>query len=300
MNFWEHKFSEWQIYEWELIVDDYFFVFAMLLFAFEIVRLLIKREMTWNTAGDTVANFATLVAHLGLVTISAGLYLGLFYLIYPKFSLIQLPNNFWTIPICIVLADLAYYWEHYAAHRFGLGWATHTVHHSSPYFNISVAYRHGPLDAIFGLPFHLPLVFLGFDPILVLFSAAVVQLYQTALHTEAVGKLPSVVEAIMNTPSHHRVHHGSNAQYMDKNYAGIFIVWDKMFGTFEEEQEKVVYGVLPPIKSVNPLVVFFHGFTRLFGKIWNAKGLKNKFLYLVKPPDWHSETKLNQELGHDN
>lgn len=299
MNFWTHKFDEWQIYEWELIADDYFFVFAMLLFVFEIIRLLIKKEMTWNTAGDCVANFVTLIAHLGIIALSAGLYLGAFYLIYPNFSLIQLPNNFWTIPMCIVLADLAYYWEHRAAHRLGLGWATHTVHHSSPYFNISVAYRHGPLDAVFGLPFLMPLVFIGFDPILVLFCATVVQLYQTALHTETVKKFPKPIEAVMNTPSHHRVHHGSNPQYIDKNYAGIFILWDKMFGTFEEEQEKVVYGVLPPINSINPLHVFFHGLTGLSSKMWKAKGFKNKLLYLVKPPGWHPETQAKQETTHE-
>lgn len=301
MDFWEHKFDEEQIYDWELIANDYFFVFAMLFFACEIIRLILKKEMTWNTVGDTAANFATLAAHLGIVALSGALYVGIFYLIYPHFSLIQLPNNFWTIPACIILADIAYYWEHRAAHRLGLGWATHTVHHSSPYFNISVAYRHGPLDAVFGLPFHLPLVLIGFDPILVLFSAAVVQLYQTALHTETVGKLPRFIEAVMNTPSHHRVHHGSNKQYIDKNYAGIFIIWDKMFGTFAEEQEKVVYGVLPPLNSVNPLNVFFHGFTGLFGKIWKTKGMKNKLLYLIKPPGWHpkAETKDQGKAGHN-
>jgi len=146
------------------------------------------------------------------------------------------------------------------------------------------------MDAVFGLPFHLPLVFIGFDPILVLFSAAVVQLYQTALHTEVIGKFPRFIEAILNTPSHHRVHHGSNPQYIDKNYAGIFILWDKMFGTFEEEDEKVIYGVLPPINSNNPFIVFFHGLTGLFGKVWNAKGFKNKLLYLLKPPGWHPGT----------
>ena len=289
MNIWEHKFDEWQIYEWEVWADDWFFVFAMLFFAFEIIRLLIKKEMTWNTAGDCLANFITLTAHLGIIALTASLYLGVFYLIYPDYSLIQLPNNFWTIPICIILADLTYYWEHRTAHRLGIGWATHTVHHSSPYFNISVAYRHGPLDAIFGLPFHLPLVLIGFDPILVLFSAAMVQLYQTALHTETIGKLPRLIESIMNTPSHHRVHHGSNRQYIDKNYAGIFIIWDKIFGTFAEEQEKVTYGVLPAISSVNPLRVFFHGLTGLYSKIWKAKGIKNKCLYLIKPPGWHPD-----------
>lgn len=289
MGFWEHKFDEYQIYQWERWAEDYFFVFAMLFFAFEILRLIIKGEMTWRTIGDAVANFTTLGAHLIIIALTAGVYLTVFYTIYPNNILIQLPNNLWTVGLCIILADIAYYWEHRAAHRLGIGWATHTVHHSSPHFNISVAYRHGPFDAFFGLPFHVPLVFIGFDPILVLFSSAAVQLYQTALHTETIGKLPRFIEAVMNTPSHHRVHHGSNPQYIDKNYAGIFIIWDKMFGTFAREEEKVIYGVLPPIKSVNPVKVFGHGLYGLGKKMIKAKGIKNTLLYLIKPPGWHPE-----------
>ena len=286
MNFWDHIYDSWAIYEWELLAEDWFFVAAMLFFSVEIIRLIVKGEMSWRTAGDVAANFITLAAHLGLVLLVAGAYMASFYWVYENASLIQLPNNLYTIGLCILACDLAYYWEHRMAHQIGLGWATHTVHHSSPYFNISVAYRHGPLDAIFGLPFHLPVVALGFDPILVLFSAAMVQLFQTALHTEVIGKLPAPIEAVFNTPSHHRVHHGSNLKYLDKNYAGILIIWDRMFGTFAREEEKVVYGVLPPIDSNNPLVVFFHGFTRIARKIGNARGFGNKLACLVMGPGW--------------
>lgn len=286
MEFWAHKYNDIQIYGWEVLINDYFFIFALGFLAFEIIRLFIKKQMSWNNAGDMVTNFVTLFAHVSIIFFTATLYLSLMYKIYPNHILTMLPNNPWFIGICILLADFAYYWEHRAAHRIGLGWATHTVHHSSPYYNISVAYRHGPLDAIFGLPFLLPLVFIGFDPILVLFSASIVQLYQTILHTDSIGKLPKFFEAIMNTPFHHRVHHGSNIQYLDKNYAGILIIWDKLFGTFEEEKEKVVYGVLPPIHSVNPFIVYFHGFSRLFAKMHKTKGIGSKLTHLIMPPGW--------------
>lgn len=223
---------------------------------------------------------------IGINLLLAGVYIGVFYFVYEYFSVTQLPINIWTIIACIVLADIAYYWEHRAMHRFGIGWATHTVHHSSPYFNISVAYRFGPLDGVIPIFFHIPLAMLGFHPFMILFAEMVVQLYQTALHTETIGKLPKPIEAVMNTPSHHRVHHGSNPQYIDKNYAGIFIIWDKIFGTFKAEKEKVVYGVVPPINSINPLHVFFHGITGLFSKVWQARGFKHKLLYLIKPPGW--------------
>ncbi len=286
MNFWTHLFDDFTIYAWETVIGDWFFVFAMAFLAFELIRLVLTKKMTWTTMGDVGANFATLIAHIGTITLTAGSYMFVLYAVYLSFGITQLPNNYWTIALCILLADFAYYWEHRVAHRIGLGWATHTVHHSSPYFNISVAYRHGPLDAIFGLPFLMPIAALGFDPALIVFSAAMVQLFQTALHTETIGKLPRFIEAIFNTPSHHRVHHGSNRQYIDKNYAGIFIIWDRLFGTFAEEQEKVKYGVYPPIDSVNPFKVYFHGLAKLATQIWHAKGFGNKLAYLIKPPGW--------------
>ncbi len=150
-------------------------------------------------------------------------------------------------------------------HRVNLLWATHSVHHSSPFFNISVAYRFGPMDGVWPIFFHLPLVFLGFNPFVVFFAEMFVQLFQTALHTEAVKKLPRPFEWIFNTPSHHRVHHASNRKYLDANYAGIFIIWDRLFGTFVKEDEKIVYGLVKPIPEINsplrflasPLVAFF-------------------------------------------
>ena len=297
MNIWEHKFTDVQIYDWEITIDSWFFVFAMVFLAFEMVRLIIKKQMSWNTVGDTVSNFITLGAHLLIIAVSASAFLFIYYTVYQEFSIMHLPNNWWTVGLCLVLADIAYYWEHRVAHRIGIGWATHTVHHSSPYFNISVAYRHGPLDAVFGLPFHLPLAVLGFDPVLILFCEMMVQLYQTALHTETIGKFPRFIEAVMNTPSHHRVHHGSNRQYIDKNYAGIFIIWDKLFGTFEEEDEKVVYGVKPALNSVNPANVYFHGFVKLFKQMYHAKGFKNKIAYLYQPPGW--KPKQAAQKHHD-
>lgn len=284
-------FSEWQVYEWELVIGDWFFIASILFLVFELTRLFFKKTLTKAVLGDTVVNFITLGMFIGINILLAGLYIGVFYFFYEYFSITQLPINIWTIGACIILADIVYYWEHRAMHRFGLGWATHTVHHSSPHFNISVAYRFGPLDGIIPLLFHIPLAMVGFHPFLILFAEMMVQLYQTALHTEIVKKLPRPIEAVMNTPSHHRVHHGSNPQYIDKNYAGIFILWDKMFGTFEEENEKVVYGVIPPINSINPFHVFFHGLTGLLGKIVKAKGFKNKCLYLIKPPGWHPDKK---------
>lgn len=285
-NFRTHRFEDTQIYQWETLIDDWFFVAAITFLGFELIRLLVKQKMSWTTIGDVGVNFLTLTVHVGIILFTGGVYLGALYWVHLNASWTFLPNNWWTVALAILLADFAYYWEHRAAHRIGLGWATHTVHHSSPYFNISVAYRHGPLDAIFGLPFLMPIALLGFDPALILFAVTMVQLFQTALHTETIDKLPSFIEAIFNTPSHHRVHHGSNRRYIDKNYAGILIIWDRMFGTFVPESEKVIYGVNPPINSLNPLVVFGHGFAKLARQMWNAKGVTAKLSCLIQPPGW--------------
>lgn len=274
------------ISRWQTALENYFFVAALAFFAFELLRYAWQRRLSWQLAGDAVTNFVTLAAFFAILILVAATYITAFYLVYEKLSLWQLPINGYTIVAAIVLADLAYYWEHRFTHRVGIAWASHTVHHSSPHFNISVAYRFGPLDWLWPLPFHLPLAMLGFHPFLIFFAEALVQLYQTALHTEAIGKLPKPIERVMNTPSHHRVHHASNAEYLDRNYGGIFIVWDRLFGTFAEEQAPVRYGLVNPIRSINPITVFLHGFTRLGRKLRRAGNLSAALGHLGRPPDW--------------
>lgn len=273
---------------WFKLVNDNSIVYIIIpFFIVELIRYAVLKRMSWNLIGDSIANIISLYAFLAIELILAILFLyQLYFWVYEKMSIAQLPLNYITIIICILLADFAYYWDHRLMHRIGLGWATHTVHHSSPHFNMSVAYRFGPLDALFPVLFSLPIVILGFNPWLLLAAEVFVQTYQAILHTEMIPKLPKPIEAIMNTPSHHRVHHGVNKQYWDKNYAGILIIWDRMFGTFEEEVEEVRYGVSEPINSVNPIIVFFHGFSRFYKQLKSVKGLKNKLLLFVKPPGW--------------
>ncbi|MGI9232593.1 MAG: sterol desaturase family protein [Woeseiaceae bacterium] len=278
--------AEMAVYEWEQFFSDWFFVFALAFLVFELVRYVVRKKLTWKLVGDTATNYVTLAFYLGLsYFVYAAFYISAFFYFH-QFAVFDIGINWATITICIVLADLVYYWEHRFMHRVGIAWATHTVHHSSPHFNISVAYRFGPMDDLWPVFFHLPLVLIGFNPFVVFFAEMFVQLYQTVLHTETIGKLPRPVEAIMNTPSHHRVHHGSNDKYIDKNYAGIFIVWDRLFGTFAEEKETVVYGITRPVDSVNPFVVFFHGLARLGQQVAKTKGLQNKLALLIKPPGW--------------
>lgn len=276
---------------WDEEINNWFFLFSFAFLIFEIIRLAVKKELKWDIIWDAVTNYITLLAFFAIGALFFGTYLFVFYFFHENFSLTEIPVTWWSIALCVVLADFVYYWEHRFMHRIGIGWATHTVHHSSPYFNISVAYRFGPLDGIMPLFFHIPLVILGFNPWMVLLAESLVQLYQTALHTEVVKKFPRPIEAIMNTPSHHRVHHGSNEKYIDKNYAGIFIIWDRMFGSFAEEKEKVVYGITRPIESVNPFIVFLHGFGRLAKLMWHQPGFFNKIALIFMPPGWQPKKK---------
>ncbi len=285
---------------WFYIFNDLSLLYVILpFFIIELIRYAYQKKLDKDLVLDSIANVITFGAFF-VIEIVLGIFAitKLYFWIYQHISLPHLELNWATIICCITLADFAYYWEHRMMHRIGIGWATHTVHHSSPHFNMSVAYRFGPMDAIMPIIFSLPIVMLGFDPILVLLSEIFVQVFQTLLHTEIIGKLTKPIEYIFNTPSHHRVHHGSNRQYWDKNYAGILIIWDRMFGTFESEVEKVRYGISEPLNSNNPIKVFFHGITRLFRKFKKVTGFKNKLLVFIKPPDWmpvHSSDNLTSK-----
>jgi sterol desaturase/sphingolipid hydroxylase (fatty acid hydroxylase superfamily) len=166
----------------------------------------------------------------------------------------------WTA--AIVGWDFAYYWHHRFEHEIRLFWACHVNHHSSRYFNFSTALRQ-PWTPFLGIVLYPPLAFLGVRPWMILVSGGFNLIYQFWVHTEAVGKLPRPIELVFNTPSHHRVHHGTNTQYLDKNYGGILIVWDRIFRSFEEEEERVVYGLTKDIDTFNPLRIAFHEYAAM-------------------------------------
>ncbi|HMO77012.1 MAG TPA: sterol desaturase family protein, partial [Sphingopyxis sp.] len=162
----------------------------------------------------------------------------------------------WAWILCFLLDDLAYYAFHRSAHRVRWFWASHVIHHSSQHYNLSTALRQ-TWTGFFSLTFlfRMPLFLIGFPPEMVFFCAGLNLIYQFWIHTEAIGRMPRWFEAVMNTPSHHRVHHGVNPRYLDANYAGVFIVWDRMFGSFvaERDDEPVRYGIVKQLGSFNIL-----------------------------------------------
>lgn len=184
-----------------------------------------------------------------------------------------------------VADDFVYYWYHRTHHTIRVFWASHVVHHSSQYYNLSTALRQ-PWTPFTSLPFWLPLAFLGFAPWMIVLQQAVSLVYQFFIHTERVGKLWRPVEFIMNTPSHHRVHHGSNSAYLDTNYGGILIVWDRLFGTFTPEGERPVYGLTKNIDTFNPVRVATHEFVSIWRDLRTARSWRHRFGYLFGGPGW--------------
>ena len=257
---------------------------------------LVLAEMLWAWAKgrdryhphDTLTSLA-----LGLGSTVAGVLTGgaVFALAtwLHRFRLFDIGYAWYWFALCFVLDDLAYYWFHRSAHRVRWFWASHVVHHSSQHYNLSTALRQTWTGFVsLNFLFRLPLFLLGFPPALVFFAAGLNLVYQFWIHTEAVGRMPRWVEAVMNTPSHHRVHHATNARYLDRNYAGVFIVWDKLFGTYEPERDDDAprYGLVHQLGSFHLLWAAFHEWVGIARDVRAAPGWRAKLGYLWMPPGW--------------
>jgi sterol desaturase/sphingolipid hydroxylase (fatty acid hydroxylase superfamily) len=197
----------------------------------------------------------------------------------------------WTaIAVCFVVDDVRYYWWHRASHRVRWLWADHVNHHSSQHYNLATALRQPWFGALAlpGMLFIVPLILIGFRLPMIAFAHGINLVYQFWVHTEAIDKFPRWFEAVMNTPSHHRVHHATNPRYLDSNYAGVFIVWDKMFGTFvaEREDDKPRYGIVKNIASFNPIMVAIHEWVGMVRDLASARSLREIGGYLFAPPGW--------------
>ncbi|WP_306144288.1 sterol desaturase family protein [Roseibium sp. MMSF_3412] len=201
----------------------------------------------------------------------------------------SIPLSWWSWLLAVLAADLTYYWMHRCEHRVRLLWTYHSVHHSSPEFNFSTALRLAWMEALFTWIFFVPMVLAGFDPAQVIAALAIVIAYQSWIHTEKVGKL-GFLETVLNTPSNHRVHHGRNPVYLDKNYGGILIIWDKMFGTYEAETEKVQFGITEPVRSSNPFIINFRETALLVKDVLRPGPLNSRLARIIMPPGWRKET----------
>jgi len=206
-----------------------------------------------------------------------------------QYRIFDIGWSWYLFPVVFVLDDLAYYWFHRTAHRVRWFWASHVIHHSSQHYNLTTALRQtwtGFLSLSF--VFRWPLLLIGFPWEMVAFVAGINLVYQFWIHTETIDRLPRWFEAVMNTPSHHRVHHATNPDYLDANYAGVFIVWDKLFGSFVSEQpaEPCRYGIVRNLGTFNPLKVAFHEWVAIGKDVVAAATWRERLMYMVGPPGW--------------
>lgn len=271
------EFMSFSIYDWVL-------VFAFLFLSLELLNEVFTRRFNGERFLETLSSMFTQVPfYLSELVVFAGA-IYLYFTLY-EFIPWKQPVNGYTALLVLLLADLTYYIEHYAIHRIRLFWLAHSVHHSSGVYNTATAFRFSLFDPIVSVLFHLPLVLMGFNPILIFAAEVLVQAYQFWIHNEMIGKL-GPLEWFLNTPSHHRVHHGSDKKYIDKNFGGILIVWDRIFGTFQKEEELPNYGLTTPMTSKNPITVQFYEFPRLYQDLLKARNGREFMGYLLRPPGW--------------
>ena len=264
-------------------------------YAVPVFVLLIIVEMIWarfkapekyepkDTLISLLFGFGSSVA--GALT--GALVFGLSVWLY-QFRVATIPFQWWAWILCFVIDDFAYYAFHRMAHRVRWFWASHVNHHSSQHYNLSTALRQTWTGFIAGsFAFRLPLRLVGFHPTMVLFVGGINLIYQFWIHTETIGRFPRWFEAVMNTPSHHRVHHATNPRYLDANYAGVFIVWDRLLGTFtaEVDDEPIRYGIVRQLGTFNLLWGIFHEWIGIAKDLWRAP-FRSKLGYLFGPPGW--------------
>lgn len=236
---------------------------------------------------DAITSITMGLGNVALGLISKVLVFTAFIFIYNNFRLFTIPFTWWAWVLILFAEDFSYYWMHRISHTNRFFWASHVIHHSSQRYNLSTALRQSWTGGFVTFVFWLWLPLLGFHPVMILAQMSISLIYQYWIHTERIKKMPKWFETIFNTPSHHRVHHATNPQYLDRNHAGIFIIWDRLFGTHEPEVEKPIYGLVKNISSFNPLYVAFHEWISLFRDVFTSKtSFRKRLNYLIKPPGW--------------
>lgn len=267
-------------------VVEYAIPAFILLIIFEVVVWRWKKsgDYEWR---DSAASITMGVGNNIIGFLGGALVIGIYFAAH-QIAVFDFGFSVWAFIACFFAEDLAYYWFHRVSHERRWFWASHIVHHSSQHYNLSTALRQS-WTGIIGCTwiFWIPLILLGFDPLMVIFFQGISLVYQFWIHTETIGKL-GPLEWVLNTPSHHRVHHAVNNKYIDANYAGVLIIWDRLFGTFVPEgaDGKPRYGIVRQLGTFNPLVIAFHEWIAMFRDVFSAKDLRSVAGYLFGPPGW--------------
>ena len=267
-------------------VDQLGFLLAFL--GAELLLTLIMGRPYYN-ARDSLCSVTMGLAYAASIALSAGIMLAMLFWVQ-QFAFVQMD---WTSSAGLILAayvivDFLFYAYHRVIHEVRLGWAAHVNHHSSQHFNGGTALRSSFVEAWIEPFFLIPAVLIGIHPVMAVALVSLNHLYQYWIHTRFIGKL-GPLEWVLNTPSHHRVHHASNIQYCDRNYAGTFIIWDRLFGTFEREEEEPVFGIRHQLDTWNPIKATFHEWIAIGRDLMRARSLRDVGGYLFQPPGWSPE-----------
>ena len=242
------------------------------------------RDVLGYERRDTVANLAMGAGSLVFGLVYAAAAAGLAGVLF-RYRVVDLPNAAAAWVVAMLGWDFLYYWTHRWEHEVRFFWAGHVNHHSSERYNLSTALRQPWTPFLTVVTFPL-LALVGVEPWLIFVAGGLNLLYQYWIHTEAIDRMPAWFEAVMNTPSHHRVHHGSNGRYLDRNHGGILIVWDRLFGTFEREEERAVYGLTKDIRSFDLRVIAFHEYAAIGRDLRRARTWGERLGYVLRHPGW--------------
>ena len=231
-----------------------------------------------DTATSLSMGLGNLFINIGWKLVVLVIYTGIYELTPLRIS----SHDWWAWVLLFFADDLAYYWFHRISHEVRVFWASHVVHHSSQHYNLSTALRQTWVPMTY-FPFWLPLAVIGIPPWMIILEQSVSLVYQFGIHTEKVGRLWRPLEFVLNTPSHHRVHHGSNQAYLDRNYGGILIIWDRLFGTFVGETERVRYGLTKNIQTHHPFRVAFHEYLAIGRDLRTARDWRERWSHWRAP-----------------
>jgi sterol desaturase/sphingolipid hydroxylase (fatty acid hydroxylase superfamily) len=257
--------------------------FFLVLLAIEIVVARAqKRKLV--PLHDAVASLSTGIGQQLMELATAAFSLAAYAYIAKHHALMHF-TSWWSWVLLILLVDLAYYWFHRASHRVGFLWAIHSVHHQSEEYNLTTALRQPWLEGLVAWPFYVPIAFLGFPLEAFVLALTIDQVYQFWIHTRTIEKL-GPIEGLLNTPSAHRVHHGIDPEYVDKNYGGILMIWDRIFGSYIEESHEPTYGTVKPLASFSPLRANVEGWARLASIALKTRRFRDKLAIFFAPPEW--------------
>ena len=254
----------------------------ILLLVLEVVADSVMRRELYQFK-DTAASLTMGIGNVMIGLGAKAMVLGIFTFVY-KFALFHIGWTWWAWVLVFFADDFSYYWFHRTSHECRFFWASHVVHHSSQRYNLGIALRQTWTGTAMSWVFWLWMPLAGFPPMMIMTVQAISLLYQFWIHTELIRRM-GPLEAVLNTPSHHRVHHGSNREYLDRNHAGILIIWDRLFGTFEPERARVIYGLTKNINSYNPLRIAFHEWADIWHDVRHAPTWQLKLSYIFGRPD---------------